>query len=283
MNSFQRIMVITNYEWKRALAKRKILALVIFAIVIQVLPFVIFTQLSAAFLTEEAKATMWVFGALGGQSLFIQLVAIIIAGGAMAEEYEHGTADILLSKPIRRLEYLFGKFVGGLLLLIAVEAIMVATGVVMALAIFGSQTNLQFVPVIFAAIAYSSLLLFSLTFMFSEVTRRGTLAILASIGVFITSQVVYTVLSVLYLFSQASGQPVQLYLDVGKILPTWSSGSLPTFIASQLMPMLENNPLITSGTGDVVLAVVVIAAYMIVSIVLAATRLLKSDITKKID
>jgi ABC-2 type transport system permease protein len=275
-------MVIVNYEWKRALAKKKILALVIFAIVIQVLPFVIFTQLSVGFLTAEAKATMWVFGSLGGQSLFIQLVAIIIAGGAMAEEYEHGTADILLSKPILRLEYLFGKFLGGFLLLIAVEAIMVATGIVMALAIFGPQTNLQFAPVIFAAIAYSSLLLFSLTFMFSEVTRRDTLAILASIGVFITSQVVYTVLLLLYAFSQTSGQPVQLYLDIGKILPTWSSGSLPTFIASQLMPLLRN-PLVALATGDIALAVGVIAAYMIVSIVIAATRLLKSDITKKID
>jgi ABC-2 type transport system permease protein len=282
LNTFQRIMVMANYEWKRALAKKKILALVIFAIVIQVLPFVIFTRVSPGFLTEEAKATMWVFGALGGQSLFIQLVAIIIAGGAMAEEYEHGTSDILLSKPIKRLEYLCGKFLGGFLLLIAVEAIMVGTGIVMGFALFGPQTNLQFAPLIFAAIAYSSLLLFSLTFMFSEVIRRGTLAILASIGVFITSQVVYSILLVLYALSQAAGQPVQLYLDVSKILPTWSSGNLPTFIASELMPLLRN-PLISLVTGDISLSVVVIAAYMIVSIALAVTRLLKSDITKKVD
>src|SRR4030042_3376742 len=108
MNTLQRVLVIVGYEWKRALAKKKILALVILAIVIQVLPFIAFTQISPGFLTEEAKATMWIFGALGGQSLFIQLVAMIIAGGSMSEEYEHGTADILASKTIRRLEYLAG-------------------------------------------------------------------------------------------------------------------------------------------------------------------------------
>lgn len=274
--------MIVGYEWKRALAKKKILALVTLAIVIQVLPFAIFTQVSPGFLTEEAKATMWIFGVLGGQSLFIQLVAIIIAGGSMAEEYEHGTADILLSKPIKRLEYLSGKFLGGFLLLIAIEAVMVVTGVLMGFAFFGPQNQLQFAPVIFVAIAYSSLLFFSLTFMFSEAMRRGTLAMLAAIGVFITSQIVYGVLLVLYTLSQAAGHPVQFYLDVSKVLPTWSAGNLPMFIASELMPTLRN-PLIALVTGDIALSAAVIAAYMVVSIAIAVIRQLKSDITKKAD
>lgn len=274
--------MIVGYEWKRALAKKKILALVTLAIVIQVLPFAIFTQVSPGFLTEEAKATMWIFGVLGGQSLFIQLVAIIIAGGSMAEEYEHGTADILLSKPIKRLEYLSGKFLGGFLLLIAIEAVMVVTGVLMGFAFFGPQNQLQFAPVIFVAIAYSSLLFFSLTFMFSEAMRRGTLAMLAAIGVFITSQIVYSVLLVLYTLSQAAGHPVQFYLDVSKVLPTWSAGNLPMFIASELMPTLRN-PLIALVTGDIALSAAVIATYMVVSIAIAVIRQLKSDITKKAD
>lgn len=282
MNTLQRVLVIVGYEWKRALAKKKILALVILAIVIQVLPFIAFTQISPGFLTEEAKATMWIFGALGGQSLFIQLVAMIIAGGSMSEEYEHGTADILLSKPIRRLEYLAGKFLGGFLLLIAVETLMVATGVLMGFAFFGPQSQLQFAPLILGAIAYSSLLFFSLTFMFSEVVRRGMIAILVAIGVFIVSQILSGVLLVLYSLSQASGQPVSFYLDLSKVLPTWSAGSLPTFIASQLMPTLQN-PLITLATGDTALSAALIAVYMVASIALAVTRLLKSDITKKAD
>ena len=282
MNTLQRVLVIVGYEWKRALAKKKILALVVLAIVIQVLPFVAFTQISPGFLNQEARATMWIFGALGGQSLFIQLVSIIIAGGSTSEEYEHGTADILLSKPIRRLEYLSGKFVGGFLLLVAVEGLMMVTGVLMGYAFFGPQADLQFAPVILGAIVYSSLLFFSLTFMLSEVVRRSTLAMLTAIGVFIASQILYGVLIVLYSLSQTTGQPVQFYLDLSKALPTWSAGSLPTFVASEVMPMLRN-PLVTLATGDIVLSAVVIAAYAVISIAIAAARLVKSDVTKKAD
>lgn len=281
MNALQRVAVIIGYEWRRALAKKKVLALIILAIAIQALPLIIFTQISLD-LTEEARATMWIFGALGGQSLFIQLVAIIIAGGSMAEEYEHGTADILLSKPIRKLEYMSGKFVGGFSLLVFIEALMTAIGVLLGFAFFGSQRYLQFAPLILGAIAYSSLLFFSLTFMFSEVVRKGTLAMLTTIGIFIASQILYGVLLVLYGFSVAGGEPNEFYLEVSKLLPTWSAANLPTFIASKLMPML-NNPLITLATGDTELSALIIAVYSVASILIAIIRLVKSDVTKKAD
>lgn len=282
MNTLQRIFVILSYEWNRAFAKKKILALVILGIVIQVLPFVAFTQVAPGFLTDETKATMWIFGALGGQSLFIQLVAIIVAGGSMSEEYEHGTADMLLSKPIRRVEYMTGKFLGGFSLLVAIEALMVTTGVLMGYAFFGPQNGLQYAPLIFAAIAYSSLLFFTLTFMFGEVLRKGTLAMLTAIGVFIASQILYGVLVLLHAFSVTAGEPNQFYIDVSKLLPTWSAGNLPTFIASELMPVLRN-PLITLTTGEIALPAVIIAVYFGVSIAITVTRLLKSDVTKKAD
>jgi len=281
MNALQRVAVIIGYEWRRALAKKKVLALIILAIAIQALPLIIFTQISLD-LTEEAKATMWVFGALGGQSLFIQLVAIIIAGGSMAEEYEHGTADILLSKPIRKLEYMSGKFAGGFSLLVFIETLMVAIGVFLGFAFFGAQSNLQFAPLILGAIVYSSLLFFSLTFMFSEVIRKGTLAMLTTIGIFIASQILYGVLLALYGFSVGGGEPNEFYLDVGKFLPTWSAANLPTFIASELMPML-NNPLITVATGDIALSASIIAVYAVASILVTTIRLVKSDVTKKAD
>ena len=281
MSALRRTATIIGYEWRRALAKKKVLALIILAIAIQTLPFVLFTRIFTD-LTEDAKATMWIFGALGGQSMFIQLVAIIIAGGAMAEEYEHGTADILLSKPIKKLEYMSGKYLGGFSLLVVIEALMVAIGVLLGFAFFGPQRHLQYAPLILGAIAYSSLLFFSLTFMFSEVIRRGTLAMLTTIGVFIASQMLYGVLLMLYMFSIVGGQPNEFYLDVSKLLPTWSVGNLPTFIASELMPML-NNPLITLVTGDITLAALIIAVYTVASILIVSIRLVKSDVTKKAD
>jgi ABC-2 type transport system permease protein len=279
MGALRRVAVIIEYEWRRALAKKKILALIILAVVVQTLPFIIFTQITLD-LTAEARATMWVVGALGGQNLFLQLVAIIVAGGSMSEEYEHGTADILLSKPIKRLEYMTGKFLGGFSLLITIEAVMVAIGVFLGLAFFGPQTYLEFAVAILGSIIYSSLLFFSLTFMFSELMRKNTLAILTGIGVFIVSQVLYSAFLALYMFSTVGGAPNEFYLTVSKVLPTWSASNLPTFIASEVMPMLSN-PFISLATGDVGLAAVIVAVYTIVSISIASVRLVKSDVTKK--
>ena len=279
MDALRRVAVMIEYEWRRALAKKKVLALIILAVVFQILPFIIFTQITLD-LTADAKATMWVIGALGGQNLFIQLVAIIVAGGSMSEEYEHGTADILFSKPIKRLEYMAGKFAGGFSLLVIIEAVMVAVGVFLGFGFFGPQKYLEFAFVILGSIVYSSLLFFSLTFMFSELIRKSTLAILAGFGVFIVSQVLYSVLLVLSMLSTAGGTPNEFYSNVSKLLPTWSASNLPAFVASEVMPMLSN-PLVILTTGEVALAALIIAVYTVVSISIASVRLVKSDVAKK--
>jgi hypothetical protein len=67
---------------------------------------------------------------------------------------------------------------------------------------------------------------------------------------------------------------------VSKLLPTWSASNLPTFIASEVMPMLSN-PLVILTTGEVALAALIIAVYTVVFISIASVRLVKSDVAKK--
>lgn len=177
---------------------------------------------------------------------------------------------------------MMGKFLGGFSLLITIEAVMVAIGVFLGLAFFGPQKYLQFAFVILGGIIYSSLLFFSLTFMFSELLRKSTLAILTAIGVFAVSLVLYSALLVLYALSTVGGAPNEFYLNLSKMLPIWSASNLPTFIASEVMPMLKN-PFVSLTTGDVALAALIIAVYAVVSILIASIRLVKSDVAKKID
>src|SRR5208337_2555285 len=118
MSVLERVGVIAEYEWRRAIAKKSVFALVILAAAIQTLVIVSnyeFNRSSGIGPLGINNSFMWIMSVLGGgsQALFIPLIAIIIAGGSMSEEYEHGTADILLSKPISRIEYLFGKLLGG--------------------------------------------------------------------------------------------------------------------------------------------------------------------------
>jgi len=276
MDALRRVAVIAGYEWRRALAKKKILALMILTITFQTLVMVVFSQLvGTMLLTNEVRSFTWILGVLVGQGLFVPLIAIIVAGGSMSEEYEHGTADILLSKPVTRVEYMSGKFLGGFSLLAMVEALITFVGVVLSLWFFGAQSGLQFAPLMFLAIVYSSLIFFCLSFMFSEVFRGSTLAMLAAFGVLIASNVISPFLAMLY---STTGQQSYIYLIKG--IPTWAATNFPSLLMSELI----TTPSTVLSAGDIEAlyqAALIIAVYAIIFIVIAAYRLLKSDVTKK--
>jgi len=276
MDALRRVAVIAGYEWRRALAKKKILALMILTIAFQTLVMVVFSQLVVGvFFMIESMSFMWILGVLVGQGLFVPLIAIIVAGGSMSEEYEHGTADILLSKPVTRVEYMSGKFLGGLSLLAMVEALITFVGVVLSLWFFGAQSGLQFAPLMFLAIVYSSLIFFCLSFMFSEVFRGSTLAMLLAFGVLIASNVISPFLAMLY---STTGQQSYIYLIKG--IPTWAATNFPSLLMSELI----TTPSTVLSAGDIEAlyqAALIIAVYAIIFIVIAAYRLLKSDVTKK--
>jgi len=298
MNALRRIAVIISYEWRRSLAKKKILALIALAIAFQTLIIVLFSQFTASsmFLTEEARPFMWIYGVLQGQGLFVQLIAIIIAGGSMSEEYEHGTADILLSKPITKVEYLSGKFLGGFSLLAFVEVLTTAVGVILASWFFGSQNGLQYAPVMFLAIVYSTLIFFSLSFMFSEVLRRSTFAMLIAFAILFASSIISQFLVWLYIITKD-----YLYFYLSRGIPTWGANYFPSLLIRELVTIpstffldLINEPLISTeagirGVSEAILvrealqqAAVIVAVYAIIFILVAVFRLLKSDVTKKI-
>lgn len=287
MGFLQRSAKIITYEWRRALAKKWLYALVILALALQVGLFVLLYY----FLTnpppgftitgpslEEAKTSMWLVGVLGPQSLFIPLISIMIAGGSLSEEYERGTADILLSKPITKIEYMTGKFLGGLSLLGFVIALTTALGAILAYGFFGPQESIQFVPVIYLVLLYSNMLFFSMAFMFSEVIRRTTLSILAVIGILVASSFIGGILSTMYYISGRE----QLYLEISKWLPNWSVSNLPSFVASKLITAPEN-PFVSVLGGDIQLAAAIIAVYTIASILIAGLKLVRSDVTKRTD
>lgn len=284
MNAFQRIAIIVGYEWRRAIAKKKFLVLLILALVLQVglfaLFYYFFTNPPPGFTVigpslEEVKAMMWLVGVLGPQGLFIPLIAIVIAGGSMSEEYEHGTADILLSKPITKIEYMIGKFLGGLLLLGSVIALTTTLGGTLASGLFGPQESIQFAPVIYLVLLYSNMLFFSMAFMFSEVFRKTTLSILAAVSILVASAFIGGILSTMYFMTQE-----QLYVEVSKWLPNWSVSNLPSFVASKLITAPQS-PFVSMPGGDIQLAAAIIAVYTIASILIATIKLVRSDVTKK--
>ncbi len=270
--ALERVGVIAGYEWRRAITKKSVLALLILAVAIQTLVIVSNYEFNrSSGITPSDNDFMWITTVLegGAQALFIPLIAIIVAGGSMSEEYEHGTADILLSKPISRIEYMFGKFMGGFSLLAVVEALITVVSVGLSIGFFGAQSDLQFAPLMFLAIAYSSLIFFCLSFMFSEVFRGTTLAILLAFAVYIASLVMTPILSF-------------LYGNVSRVVPTWAATGFPSFLLSRLITA-SNTVLPSADTEAIYESVLIIAVYTVVFVTIAALRLLKSDVTKKAD
>ncbi len=298
MSAFRRMGVIAAYEWRRALAKKKVLALIALALAFQSLTLVVFQRLTSSMpsLIGNAQSFMWIFGVLQGQGLFVQLVAIIIAGGSMSEEYEHGTADILLSKPVKRTEYIIGKFLGGFSLLALIEALTTVLGVVLSIWFFGGQDGLQFAPAMFLAIVYSSLIFFGLSFMLSEVLRRTTLAMLLSLAVLIASSILSQFLALLYFFTKST-----TYLYVARGIPTWGATSVPSLLMGRILDLPQNSlfsALDYSVTAEaqirgvavsvvaeeaLVQGLIIIAIYAAVFMLISIYRLRSSDIAKKTD
>lgn len=284
MDGLRRVAVIIGYEWRRALAKKKFLALVILVFALQIAVFAVFNYLFAhpplglePFL-EQARPLIWTVEVLAPQGFFTVLVAIMIAGGSMSEEYEHGTADVLLSKPITRIEYAAGKFLGGLSLFGFVMALTTALGVILSVTFFSPQNDLQFVLHVYFAVVYSNLVFLSLAFMFSEVLRGTTLSYISVIGVFIASSVISGILTVVHTITRD-----QLYLDVSKWLPDWCVSNFPNFVIRELnisVP-LSGGTFVSAGDPETVMAGALIAVYTVLFVVIALVKILRSDITKK--
>jgi ABC-2 type transport system permease protein len=269
MGAFGRIGTLIGYEWKRALAKKKVLALVILAVAFQTLITLGIYEASrftgTASFGGVSADFIWIL-ILGEGLFFVQVIAIVVAGGSMSEEYEHGTADVLLSKPIKRVEYMLGKFLGGFSLLVMVEALITLAATVLSLAFFGGQSALEFAPLMFLAIAYSSLIFFSISFMFSEVFRGTTLAMLLGLAVLFTSFVLSPFLSFVY--------------GIGtRALPTWAATAFPSLVLGEVIG--AQNAGTAVDPGALAQAALIIALYAIASVIIAAFRLVKWDVTKR--
>ncbi len=116
----------------------------------------------------------------------------------MSEEYEAGTAELLLSKPVTKADYFAGKFLGGYLLIVFIIALNMVLSVLTATATFGPQLALNTLPLVFAAESFASLLFFGVGFMFGELVRRSSLSYIISSATFFTSEIFGIALTVIY-------------------------------------------------------------------------------------
>ena len=276
------ILTFMRYEIKRAIARRKVLALLAFTILLDTLPYYALSTAGATVIPDPAHPYIWVAGVFAVQPLFLNFTAILIAAGAMSEEYEQGTAELLLSKPVKRNDYFAGKFLGGYTLFLTILAFNMVLSVASAFTWFGAQASLEILPGLFVIQAFSSLIFYSLAFMLGELVRRSSLAYIFSSAVFFSSFIISAYMDLIYnLTGKTIYRTVQIYL------PTSPANSLPIQYASPLLPPIVGTVLPFAGAGNAVvptlaLSVAILLAYTVPAIIIAASYFWFSDISRKL-
>ncbi len=272
------------YEIKRSIARKKIVALAFFTILIGTVPYFLlaYSQGASTIIPLADYPYIWVAGVFLPQPLFIQFVAILIAAGAMSEEYEQGTAELLLSKPVTKAEYFAGKYLGGYLLLAFIVLLNMGLAVLSASVTFGPQIRLDTLPGILVLETFSAILFYTLAFMVGELIRRSSLSYIIASALFFTSEIFGIYLGIIYTLTGNT-----FYRSIELYLPTSPVSSLPVLYASSNLPPFVGTLLRLAGGGGAVeqsfsFSILLILIYFGAAFIIALAYFEIANITRKV-
>lgn len=281
------VATFTRYEIKRSIARRKIIALGFFTLLIGTAPYFLLSYLGGGHsvlmsILRPYFGYLWVVGVFLPQTFFVPFTAILISGGAMSEEYEAGTAELLLSKPVTKVEYFLGKFFGGFLLIIFIIGLNMILSVLSATATFGPQLALYTLPLVFAAQIFSALLFFGVGFMFGEVVRRSSLAYIISSALFFTSEIFSIALTLVYTLTS-----LNFYHEVQLFLPTSPMASLALLVEQKYLPSEVSRLLTFASFGGAVetslsFTIALILVYFLTVFVISFAYFEHADVSRKV-
>lgn len=280
----RRVWTTARYEIRRAAARKKVLALVILTLLIETIPYYLLKETGSSILPPGVYSYVWTAGVFLPEGFFIPFMALLIAAGSMSEEYEQGTAEVMLSKPVSRDEYFSGKYLGGFLLLAMVVTLGAILSVASATFTFGAQMGLEIIPAVIVAQLLGSTIFYSVAFMSGELVRRSSLSYIVASAVYFTSEVAGIYLGAIYeLTGKAFYHQIDLYL------PTSPVGSLPLLLGEQNLPQAASPILrvlravgLNSTETSVPFSVALVLAYVAFAVVVARFYFNRADIAKKI-
>jgi ABC-2 type transport system permease protein len=277
------VWAFARYEVRRATARKKVLVLVVITVLISTIPVILIRSVGGSLLPPGYYPYLWVLGVFVVTGFFLPFTALLIAAGSMSEEYEQGTAEVLLSKPVTRDEYFAGKFLGGFLLITGVIVLNATLGVTAATFTFGIQDSLSVLPPVVLAQVYGALIFYSVAFMSGELVRRSSLSYIIASAVYFTSEIAGIVLRGIYtLTGDAFYQQINVYL------PTSPVSSLPLQVGLPSLPAaakyILNFGFISTSPTETSLAfsLGLIALYAILAISIARTYFNSVDVAKRV-
>lgn len=209
----KRVGVVALNTFREAVRDRVLYNLLFFALVMMAAS-IIAGQISIG-IEETVIATL----GLSAISLIGLLIAVFIGVGLVSKEMDKRTLYALLAKPVRRWEFLLGKF-GGLILTLAVNTAAMGVGLFLAL-VYVKPTLERGDATVFVAVYFIWLklaLVVALALLFSCFTTP-LLAILFTAGIYIVG---------LYV-QELRNMPVQVMSPGMTAFTKWLSYVLPNF------------------------------------------------------
>ncbi|MGQ9468370.1 MAG: ABC transporter permease [Nitrososphaerales archaeon] len=182
-SGLSKFRALLKYEILWNLRKRKFQAILLIVVIVQIIAFIF--PLILSYITGQA-IQQDPYRALSSPSgFFIFLFAIAIGMNSIPEEFEHGRAHILFSKPVSRSLIFLAKVVAALIILTIAYVILYLIGLGLSYAIYGPQEYIIFSPVFILGILLATLIYLSIVFFLGAASKSSIIAALGSFGILI--------------------------------------------------------------------------------------------------
>jgi len=234
---------IAVYTWREGIRKKTLIGFVILSILV-----IFGSNIMTSFLTElpgtnfgtDVEARMIKDICITTISIFGILITIFISASVVPSEVENKVVYTVLSKPVRRSQYLLGKFVG-------VQLVVIANLVLMgALFFFAIYFKQQLPPTLLLwaiLLTYFEFLIVSaLTFAVSCTASSAVLPTIAGLFIYITGNLTEYLKDVRDRISAAEGVGAAEYMvgEIARVL-TWILPDLQRFSMRQQVVHLQPN------------------------------------------
>lgn len=224
---------IVRYELLWNIRKKKVLAMVIIALVITIIPIALTPVLSSA-AGQKITANPDAVATSGGINSFIMfLLALVTVMNSISGEFESGTIIPLLTKPVSRTTIFLAKVAGAILTLSPVYVLIYIITIVGGILVYGPQQNLYVVPLLFVGSIVSTFIWMSIVLALSSVTKSSLFAAILPFLIFIVLYVSEPIISIflgqtqILLFLPGSGNTGYLVSSVASASSSVALGSTP--------------------------------------------------------
>jgi ABC-type transport system involved in multi-copper enzyme maturation permease subunit len=191
-SGLSKFRALLKYELLWNLRKRKLQAVLLIVVVVQIITFVL--PLTLSYITGQTIQPDPYRALSSPSGFFMFLIAIAIGMNSIPEEFEQGRAHVLFSKPVSRSLIFLAKSVAALIILTIAYIILYLTGLGLSYAIYGPQENMILSPVLILGILLSTLIYLSQVFFLGASSKSSIIAALGSFGILIALGIISGVL-----------------------------------------------------------------------------------------